>query len=190
ISSDGGKRKRPEDEEELVEAVFSDNDEEQGEKSDEIERKGKLQNKVRCQRYRNRRKSDITINLQISQNQTITVEEEIIIKRRKEQDKQKSKRYRDKKRAADLINLQTDQPSKPIAKHVPGRQNFHTSQIPGPSINYASNPQNILPCDAQNNIQNMCSQHNLSVQTYSSFQQNSSAHREFQKVFLKTDFGH
>ncbi|KAK0071235.1 hypothetical protein PV326_001505, partial [Microctonus aethiopoides] len=120
ISSDGGKRKRPEDEEELVEAVFSDNDEEQGEKSDEI----------------------------------------------------------------------TDQPSKPIAKHVPGRQNFHTSQIPGPSINYASNPQNILPCDAQNNIQNMCSQHNLSVQTYSSFQQNSSAHREFQKVFLKTDFGH
>ncbi|KAK0073613.1 hypothetical protein PV326_013238 [Microctonus aethiopoides] len=96
MSSDGGKRKRPEDEE-LVEAVFSDNDENQGEKSDEIERKRKLRNK------------------------------EIIIKRRKEQDKRKSKRYRDKKRAADLINLQTDQLSKPIAKHVPERQNFYIS---------------------------------------------------------------
>ncbi|KAK0072541.1 hypothetical protein PV325_011233 [Microctonus aethiopoides] len=94
MSSDGGKRKRPEDEE---------------------------------LRYRNKRKSDITINSQISQNQTITVEEEIIIKRRKEQDKRKSKRYRDKKRAADLINLQTDQLSKPIAKHVPERQNFYIS---------------------------------------------------------------
>ncbi|KAK0157123.1 hypothetical protein PV328_011857, partial [Microctonus aethiopoides] len=120
MSSDGGKRKRPKDEEELVEVVFSDHDENQGEKSDEIERKRKLQNKVRCQRYRDKRKSDITINSQISQNQTIIVEEEIIIKRRTEQDKQKSKRYRDKKRAADLINLQPDQPSKPIAKHVPG----------------------------------------------------------------------
>lgn len=143
-----------------------------------------------------------------------------------------------------MINL--DQPSKTIAKHVYGRQNFHTSQIPGPStinvpyippthkpyatgssirnelyiaishsdynadnrndissqvnyvpqsdesimVNYASNPKNILPRDAQNNIENMCSQHNLSVQTYSSFQQNSSAHREFQKDFLQNDFGH
>ncbi|KAK0073371.1 hypothetical protein PV325_009815, partial [Microctonus aethiopoides] len=130
MSSDGGKRKRSEDEEELAEAVFSDHDENQGEKSDEIERKRKLQNEVRSQRYRDKRKSDIAINSQISQNQTIIVEEEIIIKRRKEQDKQKSKRYGDKKRAADLINLQTGQPSKPIAKHVPGRQNFHTSQIP------------------------------------------------------------
>ncbi|KAK0170670.1 hypothetical protein PV328_008495 [Microctonus aethiopoides] len=82
--------------EELVEAVFSDHDENQGEKSDAIERKRKLQNKVRCQRYRDKRKSDITINSQISRNQTIA----------------------------------TDQFSKPIAKHVPGRQNFHTSQIP------------------------------------------------------------
>ncbi|GFR22603.1 helitron_like_N domain-containing protein [Trichonephila clavata] len=244
MSPDGGKGKKREDE--LVGAVSSDNDKNQGEKSDEIERKRKLQNKIRCQRYRDKRKRDITINSRISQHQAITVEEEIIIKRRKEQDKQKSKRYRDKKRAANLINLQTDQPSKTIAKHVPERQNFHTSQIPGPStrnvpyippthtpnaagpsirnelyipipysdynadfqtdiplhvnyvpqldepmmVNYASNSQNILPRDAQNNIQNMCSQHNLSVQTYSSFQQNSSAHREFQKDFLENDFGH
>ncbi|GFR03805.1 hypothetical protein TNCT_604951 [Trichonephila clavata] len=55
-------------------------------------------------------------------------------------------------------------------------------------VNYASNPQNILPGDAQNNIQNMCSQHTLSVQT--SFQQNSSAHLEFQKDFREDDFGH
>ncbi|GFW72068.1 hypothetical protein TNCV_4789561 [Trichonephila clavipes] len=101
--------------------------------SDEIERKRKLQNKVRCQRYRDKRKRDITVNSRISQHQAITIEEEIIIKRLKEQDKQKSKRYRDQKRAYNLINLQTDKPSKTVEKHVPERQNFHTSQIPGPS---------------------------------------------------------
>lgn len=36
----------------------------------------------------------------------------------------------------------------------------------------------------------MCSQHNLSVQAYSSFQQNSSAHWEFQKDFLDNDYDH
>lgn len=40
---------------------------------------------------------DKIINSRITQHQTLTVEEEIIIKRRKEKDKQKSKRYRDKK---------------------------------------------------------------------------------------------
>ncbi|GFY30366.1 hypothetical protein TNCV_4066161 [Trichonephila clavipes] len=139
------------------------------------------------------------------------------------------------------VARQTDHPSKTIAKHVPERQNFHTSQIPGPStrnvpcippthtpnaaclsrrnelyipisysdynadiqanillqvnyvpqlddpimVNYATNPQNIFSRNAHNNIQNMCSQHNLSVQTYPSFQQNSTAHREYKKYFLK-----
>ncbi|GFV49694.1 hypothetical protein TNCV_4042681 [Trichonephila clavipes] len=78
-----------------------------------------------------RGKRDITINSRISQHQAITVEEGIIIKCRKEQDKPKSKRYRDKKRATNFINLQTDEPSKTIAKHVPERQNFHTSQTLG-----------------------------------------------------------
>lgn len=86
---------------------MSDNYKIQKEKSDEIEKKRKLQNKIRCQRYRDKKKSDISNNSRISQNQPITVEEEIKIKRRKEQDRQKSKRYRDKKRAANLINLQT-----------------------------------------------------------------------------------
>lgn len=36
----------------------------------------------------------------------------------------------------------------------------------------------------------MCSQHDLSVQTYSSFQQNSSAHPEFHKKILENYFGH
>ncbi|XP_049819970.1 uncharacterized protein LOC109605143 isoform X2 [Aethina tumida] len=133
------KKEEEEDEEELVGAVSSDNDKNRGEKCDEIERR-RLQNKIRCQRYRDKKKRDITINSSISQHQAITAEELIIIKRRREQDKEKSKRYRDKKRAANLINLQRDQPSKTIA--------------------------------------------------YSSFQQNSSAHREFQKVFLENDFGH
>ncbi|GFR10859.1 hypothetical protein TNCT_74161 [Trichonephila clavata] len=83
MSSNGGKRKKREDEEELVEAVSSDNDKDQGGKCDEIEGKRKLQNKVRRQRYRDKRKRDITINSRISQHQAITVEEEIIIKRRK-----------------------------------------------------------------------------------------------------------
>ena len=67
----------------------------------------------------------------------------------------------------------------------------HVPQLHEPIItNYEPNTQNILPSDVQNNTQNMDSQHNLPVQTYSSFQQNSSAHREFQKDFFGNDFGH
>lgn len=40
------------------------------------------------------------------------------------------------------------------------------------------------------NTQNIHSQHNILVRTFSSFQQNSSAHRKFQKDFLDNDFGH
>lgn len=40
------------------------------------------------------------------------------------------------------------------------------------------------------NIHSQQSQHNLPVQTYSFFQQNSSAHREFHKDFIENDFGH
>lgn len=45
--------------------------------------------KVRCQRYRDKRKSAITINSRMSRHQTITFEKEIKIKRCKEQGKQK-----------------------------------------------------------------------------------------------------
>ena len=62
--SDGGKTKNNNNKKKrwktIGRAVSSDNDTNQEEKSDEIERKEKLQNKVRCQRYRDRRKSVIT----------------------------------------------------------------------------------------------------------------------------------
>ncbi|GFQ76806.1 hypothetical protein TNCT_374161 [Trichonephila clavata] len=77
--------KRKADEEELVGAVSSDNDKDQGVKSDEIERKIKLRNKVRCQRYRDKRKRDITINSWISQHQAVTFKEDIIIKKDKQE---------------------------------------------------------------------------------------------------------
>ncbi|GFY45964.1 hypothetical protein TNIN_272301 [Trichonephila inaurata madagascariensis] len=89
--SDGGKRKtKKEGEEELVGAVFSNRDKDQGDKSDETEEKKKLRNKVRFQRYRDKRKRDVTINSRISQHQAITVEEKIIIKRRKDNSKKKT----------------------------------------------------------------------------------------------------
>lgn len=55
MSSDDGKRKkRQKDEEKSVGAVCSDKD--LGKKADEIERKRKLLNKIRCKRYRDKKK--------------------------------------------------------------------------------------------------------------------------------------
>ncbi|GFU82960.1 uncharacterized protein TNCV_1475601, partial [Trichonephila clavipes] len=90
MSSDGGKRKRQEGDEESEGTNFSNDDINQ-KKIDEIQLKKKVQNKTRCQRYRDKKKSNAIVDLKISKHQTISLEEEEKIKRRiKLQDKQKS----------------------------------------------------------------------------------------------------
>ncbi|KAI4502087.1 hypothetical protein M0802_002769 [Mischocyttarus mexicanus] len=128
MSSDGGgKSKRQEDDEKLIGANFSDGD--INKKNIDAIQKKKIQNNIRCQRYRDKKKNE-AMNL-ISKNQTITIEEQEKIKRRQEQNKQNSQRYRDKKRNTNLINLQTNQNT--VVKDVTKCQNLYNTQIAGPS---------------------------------------------------------
>ena len=62
---------------------------------DTVQKKRKVQNNIRRQRYRDKEKNE-AINLKISKHQTITAEELEKIKRQEQ--KQNSRRYRDKKR--------------------------------------------------------------------------------------------
>ncbi|CAK1593951.1 unnamed protein product [Parnassius mnemosyne] len=132
MSSDGGRRKRQDDYEE---ADFS-NDGTSQNKFAEIKKRREAQNKIRCQRYRDKKKKkaiDEIISSQIYKEPTSIVDEEEVIKRRKEYDKQKSQRYRDKKRASNLNKLHRNQSSKTVVRHVSKCQNFCNSQIAGPS---------------------------------------------------------
>ena len=113
MSSDGAKRKR-QDDEELIRADSSYGDL-STKKIDTVQKK-RIQNRIRNQRYRERKKKE-AINSKISKHQTLTAEEQEKIKRRREQCKQNSRRYRDKKRTTNLINLQTNQST--VAKLVP-----------------------------------------------------------------------
>lgn len=172
MSSDGSKRKRQEDDEEMAGADASVHYMSQ-KKIDKITIKKKIQNQIRCQRYRNKKKTEAITKAQKSR--TITVEEEEKIKRRKEKNKENSQRYRDRKRATNLINFQAV---------VQDFQNLSTHTGNEPESHSAYVPQSHEP------IITNCTSNNLPVQTYSSFQQNSCAHREFQKDFLENDFGH
>ena len=127
MSSDGGKRKR-QDDEELIRTDSSDGD--MSKKKIDTVQKKRIQNKIRAQRYRDRKKKE-AINSKMSKHQTLTVEEQEKIKRRREQNKQNSRRYRDKKRTTNLINLQTNQNT--VVKPVANCQNSHNTQIAGPS---------------------------------------------------------
>ncbi|CAH0726844.1 unnamed protein product, partial [Brenthis ino] len=130
MSSDDRRKKIREDCEESI-GAYSPND--TSEENNVKEKRRKFQNKIRCQRYRHKKKiMNATVNLQISNPQTITVEEKEKIKRRKERYKEASQRYRDRKRM-NLMNLRVDQCSGIIVKHASECQNFHTSQIAGPS---------------------------------------------------------
>lgn len=216
MSSDGGKRKRQEGDEGSEGTNFSNDDINQ-KKIDEIQLKKKVQNKIRCQRYRVKKKSNAIVDLKISKHQTISLEEEEKIKRRKLQDKEKSQRYRDKKKESALINLQMNRSSKTVIKRVSNDPNFHNSQIAGPSTRnvpyvppidiadlstqnepdipelHSDSDDNIDDISvqvSQNNTQNMDSQHSLPAPTYSSRRQHSKAHLKFQKDFFENDFGH
>ncbi|GBP70869.1 hypothetical protein EVAR_53533_1 [Eumeta japonica] len=131
-SPGGAKRKIQENVKESGRVNFSDDDKIQ-KRIDDIIKKRKLQNRIRCQRYRNKKKAEAINNSRNPKPSAITVEEEEMIKRRKEKGRQKSQRYRDKKRATNLLNLQTNQSSKAVVEHVCKHQDLHNSQIAGPS---------------------------------------------------------
>lgn len=134
-------------------------------------------------------------------------------RKQKEKNKEYSKRYRDKKRTS---NLQTCLSARVVLDVQPV---IHTSQIAGPSTGGVTYVSPVI-CSSQiadlsrdvpscpsiysnyNSIEDRVRQRhfpsqviissppNIHLQTYSAFQQNSSAHRQFEKDFIENEFGH
>lgn len=181
---------------------ISENYSDENEKS--REEKIKQQNRERSKRYRERKKMEngnkVSLSITDSSDDGRKSLEET-----RQKNREKSRRCRDKKRT---LNLQ--------AQNISIRQNvpyiIHTSQIPGPSKRDVAF---IPPIDPNNSVfleerivqsqpASNLSQYvihrspisagisslKLRVQTYTAFQQNSSAHREFQKDFVENEFGH
>lgn len=71
---------------------------------DDIKKRRSVQNRIRCKRYRDKKKANALVNPQIR----LEEEEEEKIRRRREQNKEKSRRYRNRKRASNLSQLQTE----------------------------------------------------------------------------------
>lgn len=124
-------------------------------------------------------------------------------RKQKQKNKEYSKRYRDKKRAS---NLQTGLSTKDVLDVQPA---IHSLQSAGPSTRGVPY---LPPATCSSQIADLLSPSSLSIhpnlylyipfqvvepsppnkhlQTYSAFQQNSSAHRQFEKDFVENEFGH